>query len=75
MMIHNDGEQSRVVFCFHFEQKYLLKKQIFGEGDMCETEVKFDRTKNKKISTITFYFQNDRLLSYKIAIVKLADAT
>lgn len=32
------------------------KVDKIGEGDMWEKVVSFDRTKNKKILTITFYF-------------------
>ena len=58
-----------------FEQKFFIEKiDKIGEGDMCETKVRFDRTKNKKDFDYHFYFY-DRLFELKIVRVKLADAT
>ena len=58
-----------------FEQKFFFEKiDKIGEGDMCETKVRFDRTKNKKDFDYHFYFY-DRPFELKIVRVKLADAT
>ena len=45
MIIHNDGEQSRIDFAAIWAKVFIEKIDNIGEGDMCETKVRFDRTK------------------------------